>query len=119
MQAATAKVSMTFPIMQQCAVLILAGMMLDGGRDDVPALWLQQAGSAAEGKVNTLGAATGEDDLARFAGKHFSRPLARIVERGARLAADVMHAGRISPNRAQVGQQQHHGQAPRSPGTLR
>ena len=27
-----AKVSMTFPIMQQCVVLILAGMILDGGQ---------------------------------------------------------------------------------------
>lgn len=73
-------------------------VMLDAGRDEVPALVAQPAGGTKHGQVAALRAAAGENHLARLAGQPGGHPVTRVIQQGPGTPANLVDAGRVAPN---------------------
>jgi len=61
-------------------------------------------GRSKQGQIIALRSTAGEDDLARLAAPDLSHPLPGRVEQRPSAPSDVMDAGRITVDIAQIGQ---------------
>ena len=79
-------------------------MVLDGGRNQVPPLVAQLSGRAENSEVSAFSAAAGKNNFARFGAPDRRDAIAGVIEQGAGQPSDVMDAGRIAKNLAQIRQ---------------
>src|SRR6187399_2710320 len=70
----------------------------------MPTALLEITRGSQDGEVGAFGAPASEDNLAGFAAPEGGHPLPRIVEQGAGPSTDVMNAGRVAEDLAQVRQ---------------
>ena len=75
---------------RQILEALKCGMVLNCGRNEVPAPVLEQACGAQDRQIIALGAAAGKDDFARSAAEDFRHPVASVIEQSAGLTPDMV-----------------------------
>ena len=73
-------------------------VVLDGRGDQVVALGAQMPGGAEDREVVALGAAAGENHLARLGPEHGGDPVPGVVQQRPRPSADLVNARRVAPD---------------------